>query len=248
MPRYHLKALIGAGTFAEVWHADRLDDHGKCCAPDVALKIGWFHRDDERTKQELAILYQIAPLQLEGTTRILDIAWLDGKLVVAMELADNTLLGIVRQGISAAEVLRLIGEVANTLDDMRGRRLVHGGINPTDILIHAGRAKIADFGPLPRAGDKSRIPFYKAVCMAPELKEGVAAPESDQYALAATYAWLRLARRAFSISRRGELPGDIDVGLLPEPEKEVLLTALNREPKQRFASCYAFVEALRKTL
>jgi serine/threonine protein kinase len=243
--QYRLKALIAVGTFAEVWHAERVDENGKPCAADVALKIGCCHIEDERTRGERAVLYRIAPLQHSGTIRILDITHINGRLTVAMELAEENLFGRLHQRRSAAELMRFLTEVAVTVDDLNGRGLLHGGINPTDLLILGGHAKIADFGPLPY-DTTARIPFYKAVCMAPELRQAKPERESDQFALAATYAWLRLHHSALPVMRGGELPSGFDFALLAQAEKEVLLTALDPRPKHRFHSCCAFVEALLK--
>src|SRR5262249_26890461 len=140
--------------------------------------------------------------------------------------------------------LRYFADVATTLDNLHTRRVIHGGINPSDILLLDGHAKIADFGPMPDGSGTVKVPLYKSICMAPELSLGHAMPESDQYALAATYAWVRLGHDALTIPRRGELPDCIDIGRLPEGERKVLGVALNREPKQRFASCHALIEAL----
>jgi eukaryotic-like serine/threonine-protein kinase len=243
---YHLKQFIGVGTFAEIWHAERVDKEGIPCASDVALKIGLCHLDDRRIERERAVLYQTAPLQHEGMIKILDIMSRDDTLVIAMELAENSLLGMLRAGISVVECLRYVEEAALTLDDFHKRQIVHGGINPTDILVRGGHAKLADFGPLPDELSKSRVPYYKRVCMAPELRQGHGTPASDQYSLAATYAWLRLRSGAFAIPRRGELPSEIDIEQLPQREKQVLLMALNQDPTDRFATCSIFVEALKQ--
>jgi serine/threonine protein kinase len=245
--QYRLTDLIGVGTFAEVWRAERLDHDGRTCAADVALKISLFPVTDERTNRERAVLYQIAPAQHPGTIRILDITTHD-RLIVAMELAEGTLLSGLSRDPSVAGCVRYLREVASTLDELHQHHVIHGGINPTDILICAGHAKLADFGPPHAATPTGTIPYYKSVCMAPELRQGEPRPESDQYALAVTYAWLRLQRGAFSIPLRGELPSEIDFAGLPQPECHVLGIACNRQPNQRFASCSAFVEALQQVL
>jgi serine/threonine protein kinase len=248
MMGYRLNQLVGVGTFAEVWHAERVDEEGKRRAPDVALKIASCPLDDNRSDRERAVLYQTAPLQLPGTIRVLDITSHNNRMVVALELADDSLLGLLRKGLSRAECVRFIGEVATTLDELHSRRIVHGGINPTDILVRDGHAYVADFGPLPCETATSGTPFYKAVCMAPELRQREPRPESDQFALAATYTWLRLRHGAFQVPHRGGFSEGINIGLLDPPEKNVLLTALNRQPQQRFTSCSAFVQSLQQVL
>jgi serine/threonine-protein kinase len=244
MPRYHLKTLIGVGTFAEVWRAERLDQDGTACASDVALKISLCPATDDRAQRERAVLYQTAPLQHPGTIRVLDITVRDDRLAIAMEIAEDSLLRMLQEGLSAVECIRHVAEVASTLDDLHGRGVLHCGINPSDILIVAGRARVTDFGPLPCDTATSAIPYYKALCMPPELRRHAPRPESDQYALAATYAWLRLSHPPFGTLRGPDLAWRIDLGVLPKSEQQVLLRAMNPDPTARFASCGAFAEAL----
>lgn len=243
--QYHLMALLGVGTFSEVWRATRLRNDGTRAASDVALKIGLWSVEDPRSQDERAALYQMLPSQHEGVITILDITEHSHALIVAMELAETNLHNRRMHGGSVIECLRHIGQVAITLDDLHSRGVIHGGINPTDLLIVNGRAKIGDIGPVPKYATPVFIPVYKSVCMAPELSQGKPGPASDQFSLAATYAWLRTMDGAFSDS--GGVGGrrvSIDISRLPRHEKEVLLTAFDPQPSRRFASCRAFADAL----
>jgi hypothetical protein len=74
-------------------------------------------------------------------------------------------------------------------------------------------------------------------------------PRTDQYALAVTYAELRLGRRLFPgrdlmglMSQHLNAVPDLEP--LPEAEQEVLRRALAKQPDQRFGSCSEFVRAL----
>ena len=251
---YRLNQLIAVGSFAEVWQAHQVNADGEPCAADVALKIGRCHFDDETSQREYQMLFYSAQ-QLDGFIQVLDVTRYHDKLVVAWELAEDNLLGIARNGLSDVECVRYIGEVAAALDslharDFRGRRLFHAGVNPTDILIHDGHAKLADLSPYP-IGPPTNIPFYKVVCMAPELRSQPLPkllPQSDQYALAATYAWVRLPNGAFAMPRRGELLGAIEIARLPHPEKQVLSKAFSVQPEDRFPSCCAFADALKEAI
>lgn len=252
---YRLKQLIGVGSFAEVWHAERVDKEGMRCSEDVALKIGRHHYDDDKSQREQQMILFTAPFELDGFIRVLDVTQYHDRLVVSLELATDSLFGMAQKGLSTAECVRYIGESAVTLDSLHarklhGRNLIHGGINPTDILIRDGHAKLADLGPYP-IGQPASISLYKRICMAPEFwwrPVPQLLPQSDQYALAATYAWLRLQDGAFAVPRQGELVSAIELSRLLLSEKQVLLSALNPRPQERFASCCDFVEALIKAL
>jgi serine/threonine protein kinase len=252
---YRLKQLIAVGSFAEVWQSARVDASGASCADDVALKIGRHHFDDDRSQREQQVVLNTAPLQLEGFIQVLDVTKYHDRLVIALELADDSLLGLAKKGLAVVQSLHFLKQTAVALDslhahDFHGRRLIHGAINPTDILIRNGKAKLADLGPYPM-GPAANIPSYKLICMGPEFWSQPVAqlgPETDQYALAATYVWLRLRNAAFARPTRGDLLGAMQISELPMREQQVLSTAMNPEPKRRYPSCLAFIEALTKVL
>src|SRR5204863_9398119 len=74
---------------------------------------------------------------------------------------------------------------------------------------------------------------------------------SDQYSLAVTYVELRTGRSPFAAGSviqimKAHINDRPDIDDLPEPEREVLLRALAKNPKERFPDCMAFAEALSK--
>jgi hypothetical protein len=75
--------------------------------------------------------------------------------------------------------------------------------------------------------------------MAPELKRGDPTEHSDQHALAATYAWVRLGHPLFPVPK-----GDMQLDLVPQEEQRVLMRALAPEASGRFPTCSQFAEAL----
>jgi serine/threonine protein kinase len=70
-----------------------------------------------------------------------------------MELADGSLLDRWRQcrasgaAFPVGELVLYVRQAAQALDYIHGHGLVHGGINPGDILLLDGQVKIADPGP-----------------------------------------------------------------------------------------------------
>jgi len=85
--------------------------------------------------------------------------------------------------------------------------------------------------------------------MAPETWHGRAGAATDQYALAATYAELRLNRRPFQANDYAgimidHLQSQPILDPMPAPEQQVILRAMAKEPTQRYPSCVAMVQAL----
>ncbi len=251
-PHYKLLRKLGDGEFGEVFLAEAPGGH------HVAVKRSKKQLDDEASQKEVNALQALREVRHIFLLK-LDASWVDdGRLHIAMELAEDSLLDRFRQcqnqgqpGIARDELLRYFGEVAEALDYLHGHKLIHRDIKPANLMRLNGRAKVADFG-LVRLLDSSDM-AGKTVCgtpryMAPEVWMGACVPESDQYSLACTYGEMRTGRPVFpggawEVMQR-KMNSNWDLAGLPEPEREVLARAVAKEPEQRYPSCSAFVTAL----
>jgi hypothetical protein len=88
--------------------------------------------------------------------------------------------------------------------------------------------------------------------MAPEVWHQRVSKHSDQYSLAATYAEMRMGRRAFAGRTpieiaEAHLRGEPDLAPLPYAEQVVLRKALAKQPDKRYRSCADFARALAET-
>ena len=196
-------------------------------------------------------------------------AWQVGKyLIIAMELAERTLLDRFREaagqgfpGIPAPEIHEHFLDAARGLDYLNEPRHPSGGaepvgiqhrdVKPQNLLLVGGSVKVADFG-LARILEHtqtshtgSMTPAYAA----PEFFKKQTSSQSDQYSLAVTYCHLRGGRLPFTGGMAEVMAGHLleppDLTMLPEGEREAAARALAKEPRDRWGSCRAFVEALR---
>jgi serine/threonine-protein kinase len=169
-----------------------------------------------------------------------------------MGLADGNLLDRWRLGRAAAtplsvtELTHYMHQTAEALDFIHGEGFIHGGVNPEDILLVNGEVKVADPGPpvswIEPHAQISTANLSKAICMAPERRNGINHFQSDQYSLAATYVWLRAGQPSFGLDAQ---PAAIrSITGCSEPASKVLMRALALEPDARFADCVQFVDAL----
>jgi hypothetical protein len=255
---YRLLELLGRGAFGEVWRAE---------APggvEVAIKRIFAPVDQKEAQGELEALERMKRLRHPFLMQI-QAYWAHAdRLLIVMELADGSLRDRQKEctqagghGIPRDELMVCMREVAEALDFLHGQGVQHCDIKPDNILVLKGHAKVADFG-LARALERSRglrsshaagTPVY----MAPEIWEGQRSPHSDQYALAATYADLRLNRRLFAGLdlaglRQAHRVRQPDLSPLGEREQGVLLRALAKDPEQRYPNCRDFVQDLEQAL
>jgi formylglycine-generating enzyme required for sulfatase activity len=181
----------------------------------------------------------------------------DGLLILAMELADATLLDRLHQslrdgerGIPSAELMEEMAEGAKGIDHLNGLGIQHRDIKPQNLLVAGGGVKVADFG-LAKVLEQSVVSASGAMTpayAAPEFFKGEATRSSDQYSLAISYCQLRANRLPFQGNTAQLLAGHLmhppDLSMLPEAERPAVARALSKKPEDRWACCRDFVKAL----
>lgn len=251
---YKLGEKLGAGAFGEVRKAE---------APggvDVAMKIIFRPLSHAAAQQELRSLDLIKKLRHPYLLQTHAYWSLQDRLMIVMEMADGSLKDRKVQciadklpGIPVEELLLYMRESAEAIDYLHTQGIQHRDIKPANLLLLGTHVKLADFGLAqlrPTSdnageGDRSGTPGF----MAPEVWQGNAGPEADQYALAVTYVELRLGRLPFpgrsmveQMTAHMTMTPDL-TGL--EPAEEVVVgRALAKKAENRFESCAVFISAL----
>jgi serine/threonine protein kinase len=153
IPGYRLLELLGRGGFGEVW---------KCVAPGGLFKAIKFiegdrnhlHDIDAPAQEELQAIQHIKSLRHPFLLSMERVEWINGELVIVMELADKSLKDVFRDyrgqgalGIPRNELLGYLQEVADVLDYMNLHHgLQHLDIKPDNVFRVSNHVKVADFG------------------------------------------------------------------------------------------------------
>jgi serine/threonine protein kinase len=176
---------------------------------------------------------------------------------IVMALAEGgTVASQVREPLSVEAAVKLLGPVAEALDHAHQRGILHRDVKPANVLLRRdGRPLLSDFG-LARSVDTdtkltdSGIAIGTPDYMAPELRRGEpAGPESDQYSLAVMCHELMTGLLPLPtstvtgkrVSGASRLP---HLGQAPQATRAALARALANSPKDRFATCSEFIQAL----
>jgi eukaryotic-like serine/threonine-protein kinase len=261
IPGYRLIEPLGSGGFGEVW---------KCEAPGGLFKAIKFvygnmnsvDTDSVRAEQEWKALQRIKEVRHPFVCSVERMEFIQGELIIVMELADRTLhdrfqecqtAGLI--GIPGDDLMRYMRDAAEALDYMYEKhQLQHLDVKPRNLFLIGDRVKVADFG-LVKGCDKSSVsgilggvtPLYAP----PETFHGKISPQSDQYSLAIVYQELLTGHRPYlakNIRQMAQMhmQAEPDLRSLPEVERPVLAKALAKDPAKRFPNSMGFVAALYK--
>ncbi|MFW6169557.1 MAG: serine/threonine protein kinase [Planctomycetota bacterium] len=253
IPGYRLRERIGSGGYGEVWRADAPGGLGK------AIKFVYGVLTEDRAARELKALHRIKSVRHPFLISLERIEVVDGQLLIVTELAEGSLKERFtrwreegREGIPWEELIGYLRDAADVLDYMsREYSLQHLDIKPENLLMLAGRVKVADFGLVKDIHDATAsmmgglTPLYAP----PEVFDGKPCLWSDQYSLAIVYQEMLTGELPFPGTTaiqlaRQHLSAEPRLSALPEHDRAAIARALAKSPKDRFSSCGELVKAL----
>ncbi len=259
---YELKEEIGAGGMATVYLAEDLRHDRrvalKVLRPELAAVIG--------AERFLAEIKLTANLQHPHILPLFDSGEADSFLFYVMPFIEGESLRdrLDREKqLPVDEAVRLGCEVASALDYAHRHGVIHRDIKPENILLHDGRALVADFGialaaskaggtRMTETGMSLGTPAY----MSPEqaMGEREITARSDVYALGAVLYEMLTGDPPFTgstaqavvarVVTESPRPLTPQRHTIPPHVEAAVLTALEKLPADRFASAADFAAAL----
>ncbi|GAA3993718.1 hypothetical protein GCM10022247_11430 [Allokutzneria multivorans] len=262
---YRIDGVIGQGGMSVMYRATDVRLGRK-----VALKVIADHLtvDAEFRERFVDEARNTSAIDHSHVVPLYDFGEVDGLLYIAMRFVDGSdLASLIKDGpISPERTLRLIGQVADALDMLHGRGLVHLDIKPANMLVTnqesaSEHVYLADFGLTrrgatghrTRGGDFLGSPTYAA----PEHLRGEPVdPRTDAYSLACVLFACLTGRPPF----QGKVPEVIQGHLgkeapavsslvqLPPAIDEVIRRGMAKESGKRYANCRELIAAATKAL
>lgn len=255
IPGYKLVQRIGAGGYGEVWTAEAPGQLTK------AIKFVYGLLDEDRAARELKALNRIKGVRHPFLLSLERIEVVDGQLLIVTELAECSLKDRFEQcrkeelpGIPREELLSYLRDAADALDYMNEQHgLQHLDVKPENLLLVAGRIKVADFGLVKDIHDAtvSMMGGLTPIYAPPEVFEGRPSRRSDQYSLAIVYQEMLTGvlpfpgRTAAQLAAQ-HLNAQPRLAALPPHDQPIVARALAKKPANRFASCRELIDALRE--
>jgi tRNA A-37 threonylcarbamoyl transferase component Bud32 len=258
---YRIDGQIGSGGMATVYkgHHTKLDRAVavKIMHPNLLTDPSFKQRFDREARI-------IARLDHPNIVPVYDFNEHEGQPYIVMKQIDGlTLKQMLRtREPSMREVVRILRAVADALDYAHEQGVLHRDIKPSNIIIDAsGTPYLTDFGlaRLAQSGESTvssdtvlGTPYY----ISPEQAQGLKdiGPEADVYSLGVVLYELLAGRVPFQSDTPYSTIHD-HIYKTPPPLREynpdvlpgveaVVLRALEKDPRRRYASAGALVDAL----
>jgi serine/threonine-protein kinase len=256
---YEILGVLGAGGMGQVFKvrnviSDRVEAM-KIILPDLA------GRQDlaDRFLREIKLL---AGLHHPNIADLRTALTVNNQLVMIMEYVEGTSLAerLEHGPLSVPEAVNYTGQVLQALSYAHERDIIHRDIKPSNMMLTPeGVVKLMDFG-IARSGNTSDLTATGAALgslyyMPPEQVKGQPTDaRSDLYSVGASLYEMVTGERPFRADSSYSLMA-AQVQQPPKPPIEVrpdlppvmndlILTAMAKEPSQRFQSAAAFQNAL----
>lgn len=262
---YRIDGVLGKGGMSVTYKATDVRLGRK-----VALKVIGDHlgADAEFRERFVDEARNTSAIDHANVVPLYDFGELDGMLYIAMRMVDGgDLAGLISGGpIAPARALTMLDQVADALDTLHNRGLVHLDVKPANVLVTKKETSrehvyVADFGLTrrgatghrTRGGDFLGSPTYAA----PEHLRGEPLDgRTDQYALTCVlYACLTGSPpfkgdvpTVIKGHLNGEPPSISRVVALPPAIDEVVRRGMAKNPADRYPSCVEMIAAARRAL
>jgi serine/threonine protein kinase len=253
---YRLVNLLGQGGYAEVY----LGQHVRF-KQQAAIKVLNAHLSEQEIEHFQQEAETIATLAHPSIIRVLDFDVQEGVPFLVMDYAPH---GPLRRRypkgtvVPLPQIVSYVKQIAAALHYAHKQKVIHRDVKPENMLL--GRHEevlLSDFGLAVLAHSSNSLSTQEGSgtlpYMAPEQIEGHPRAASDQYALGVVvYEWL-CGSRPFEGSFSEVMVQHLSLPPAPLRERmptisieveQVVLRALAKEPKARFASVQEFSLAL----
>ncbi|HVB24926.1 MAG TPA: protein kinase [Ktedonobacteraceae bacterium] len=258
---YELRRLVGRGGMADVYAG-----YDSLLEREVAVKV--FKREEEqmlrRFVREAQLMDSLSnphlvPIYDSGSSLIGDTTWY---YIVMPFMQGGTLRARIRRSpLSLTETCIDLGDIADALDYIHSRGIVHRDIKASNVLLDTeGRCFLADFGIARTSTDATQLTSTGNVLgtvdyVAPELFETnrKADAGSDLYSLGVLlfemvtgrlpfFAENQIALVTMHMNAQPPVPSSIAPQVTPSVDR-VILRALAKQPEQRYSSATALADA-----
>lgn len=263
---YRIDGVLGKGGMSVMYRATDIRLGRK-----VALKVIAEHltEDPEFRERFVDEARNTSAIDHANVVPLYDFGEVDGLLYIAMRLVDGSdMASLIKDGpLTPDRAVALLSQVAEALDNLHERGLVHLDVKPANVLVTsrestAEHVYVADFGLTrrgatghrTRGGDFLGSPTYAA----PEHLRGEPVDaRTDAYSLACVLFACLTGRPPYQGSVPDVIQGHLNRDVpsltaqapnLPGAIDEVIRRGMAKTPTQRYATCRELIAAAKQAL
>ena len=262
---YRIDGVLGKGGMSVMYRATDIRLGRK-----VALKIIAEHltEDPEFRERFVDEARNTSAIDHANVVPLYDFGEVDGLLYIAMRLVDGSdLASHIKDGpLAPQRALVLLRQIAEALDNLADRGLVHLDVKPANVLVTSRESAgehvyLADFGLTrrgatghrTRGGDFLGSPTYAA----PEHLRGEPVDaRTDAYSLACVLFACLAGRPPYQGTVPGVIQGHLNQDVpslaavvdLPREIDEVIRRGMSKDPNGRYKSCRELIAAASQAL
>jgi serine/threonine protein kinase len=231
----------------------------------MKVLLGGRSGTEEQAQRFLREIQVQARLNHPNIVSVHNAFWVDDDLVMILELVKGDSLQslLERERIPLVASINYAFQALEALSYAHAHGVVHRDVSPANIIVTPdGTVKLTDFGLARGPGDlrltQTGIAVGSLYYMSPEQVKGTGTPEarSDIYSLGAVLYEVVTGRKPFEsdnafslmlahVEQLPQPPIEVNPGI-PPALNEVILTALAKDPEDRFQSADLFRSALEK--
>jgi serine/threonine protein kinase len=262
---YRIDGVLGKGGMSVMYKATDVRLGRK-----VALKVIAEHltEDPEFRERFVDEARNTSAIDHANVVPLYDFGEVDGLLYIAMRLVDGSdLASLIKDApLTPDRAVALLNQVAEALDNLHERGLVHLDVKPANVLVTSRESTaehiyVADFGLTrrgatghrTRGGDFLGSPTYAA----PEHLRGEPVDaRTDGYSLACVLFACLAGRPPFQGTVPGVIQGHLNQDVpklteyihLPSAIDEVIRRGMAKQPADRYPNCRELIAAARRAL
>lgn len=265
IPGYEILSVLGQGGMGIVYKAKHEALNRFIALKQLQSRVT---DTDELQRRFQAEAEALASLQHPNVVQIYEIFYQEDSTFLSLELVEGgSLAQRLQEGtLPPRHAAQLIEVLARTMQDAHDEGILHRDLKPANVLIsEAGVPKITDFGlarKIDVSGDtKTGVMIGTPSYVAPEQARGIedwSTPAVDIYALGAVLYETLTGRPPFravsafetlrQVVQAEPAPPSQLQPELPRDLETICLKAMRKDPAQRYESCSALAEDLRRFL
>lgn len=258
--RYLLRESLGHGTYGDVYLATDLELDREVAVKVLRREYGGNEASIERFIREAKYAARVSPHPHIVT--VFDLVHDGDTLCIVLEYVRGSSLRTLiddRAPLPIPEALAIMEGILSALGAAHKRQIIHRDVKPSNVLLdEAATVKLTDFG-IARALADGNLTLEgvagTAAYMAPEqIRNEQAGPQADLYAAGIILFEMVTGRRLFTgesgievalkhLQERVPLPRLLNPVIPPEIER-VILRALDKDWRRRFAGAEEMIDAL----